>query len=77
MLINEYLNVLKEIHRYPKRFQSDFVRYNAKLIAESASRGHISCVFGEKVLNEWFITAKGLTFLKDNGGYINEIEDII
>ena len=43
--------------------QSDYARYNAKVVAELASRGYITCVQGDYVYNYWFLTGKGVKFL--------------
>lgn len=40
--MSEYLKVLAAIKGCPKSFQSNYVRNNAALVAEAASRGHIS-----------------------------------
>ncbi|MGL5583271.1 MAG: hypothetical protein ACRDCE_20285 [Cetobacterium sp.] len=65
--MNNYLKVLKHIHANPQCFQSDFVRANAAMVAEAASRGHISCVFDGKNVGRWRITDFGLTFVTIHG----------
>lgn len=40
--MSEYLKVLAAIKGCPKSFQSNYVRNNAALVAEAASRGHIA-----------------------------------
>lgn len=64
--MNEYLKILREILLNPRTFQCDFVRYQAALIAEMASRGHISCVIQGMPKSRWYVTRKGLGFLRHN-----------
>lgn len=59
--MEEYLKILKAIQRRPRYVQSDFARYNAKMVAEAATRGHI----GYQGL--WYITRAGMDFLSENG----------
>lgn len=47
--------------------QSDFAREHAFIIAEAASRGHISSVLSGAATNSWYVTAKGFTLLKKEG----------
>jgi hypothetical protein len=49
------------------RLQSDFARENAFIIAEAASRGHISSVLSGTATNSWYVTIKGFTLLKKEG----------
>lgn len=42
--MGDYLAVIFEIFMKPKHFQSDFARQHSSLIAEAASRGHITSV---------------------------------
>lgn len=60
----KYLELLSYLSVSPKELQSDYVRYNAKLIAEAASRGHITCIVFGVPTNKWFITNKGRKFLE-------------
>lgn len=65
--MNQYLRVLYEIYMNPKHLQSDFARYNAKLVAEAASRGHITSVTAGIAVNKWHITIGGMDFLNQAG----------
>lgn len=65
--MNNYLYVLQEIMMYPKKFQSDFCRYNAHCVAELASRQHISSVIKGEQMSKWYITDKGISLLKEMG----------
>lgn len=67
--MSEYLKVLAGIKSCPKSFQSNYVRNNSALVAEAASRGHISCLtMSGRNGGAWEITASGTKFLKVNGG---------
>lgn len=69
--MSDYLKVLLAIKRQPKTFQSNYVRQYADLVAEAASRGHISCLNGEGRNNgAWELTALGVSFLYCHGGCI-------
>lgn len=63
----EYLELLSILSVNPKELQSDYARYNAKLIAEAASRGHITCIIFSVPTNKWYITNKGRKFLEEYG----------
>lgn len=65
--MNQYLKVLYEIYMNPKHLQSDFARYNAKLVAEAASRSHITSVLAGIAVNKWYITIGGMEFLNQAG----------
>lgn len=67
--MDDYLRILATVKSCPKSFQSDFCRGNSSLVAEAASRNHISClgVDGRNV-GCWEITASGVKFLKATGG---------
>lgn len=65
--MNQYLKVLYEIYMKPKHLQSDFARYNAKLIAEAASRGHITSLLSGIATNKWYVTIGGAEFLNKAG----------
>lgn len=67
--MSEYLKVLAALKQCPKSFQSNYVRNNAALVAEAASRGHLSCLtVSGRNGGAWEITASGVKFLKVNGG---------
>lgn len=69
--MSEYLKVLAAIKGCPKTFQSNYVRNNAALVAEAASRGHLSCLTVNGCNGgAWEITASGVKFLKTNGGCV-------
>ena len=63
--MNNYLEILYYVHTNHPKLQSDYVRYNAKKIAELASRGHITSVVAGVAHNCWFTTAKGCAFLEE------------
>ena len=63
--MNQYLKVLYEIYCEPRYLQSDFARYNAKLIAEAASRGHITSLLSGIATNKWYLTIDGAEFLSE------------
>lgn len=67
--MSEYLKVLAGIKSCPKSFQSNYVRNNSALVAEAASRGHISCLtMSGRNGGAWEVTASGVEFLKIHGG---------
>ena len=67
--MSEYLKVLAALKGCPKSFQSNYVRNNAALVAEAASRGHISCLtISGRNGGAWEITSAGVKFLKTHGG---------
>lgn len=57
--MHKYLMFLGYIDVHPPKLQSDFCRYKAKLVAEAASRGHITCFCFGKPTNKWHLTAEG------------------
>lgn len=57
--MHKYLMFLGYINTHPPKLQSDFCRYKAKLVAEAASRGHITCFCFGKPTNKWHLTAEG------------------
>jgi hypothetical protein len=61
--LNPYLEFLKRLYENPKSLQSDFCRYNAFLVAEAASRGHISSIMAGKAHNKWVVTKSGFEFI--------------
>lgn len=69
--MGEYLKVLAAIKSCPKTFQSNYVRHNADLVAEAASRGHISCLDAEgRNTYVWELTTMGQIFLSTYGGAV-------
>ena len=69
--MSEYLRVLAALKSCPKTFQSNYVRNNASLVAEAASRGHISCLSADgRNAGAWEITSAGTTFLNVQGGCV-------
>lgn len=63
--MNKYLSFLKYIDQYNPKFQADFCRENAKLIAEAASRGHITALdYNGVATNRWKLTYKAYSILK-------------
>ncbi len=69
--MSDYLRVLMAIKSCPKTYQSNYARVNAGLVAEAASRGHISCLSADGRNNgAWEITSSGTTFLMVHGGCI-------
>lgn len=69
--MSEYLKILAAIKSCPKTFQSNYVRNNAALVAEAASRGHLSCLtVSGRNGGAWEITASGVDFLNTNGGCV-------
>lgn len=65
--LNKYLETLCKMMQNQYRLQSDFARENAFIIAEAASRGHISSVLSDTATNAWYVTAKGFKLLKKEG----------
>lgn len=63
--MNEYLKVLHALYVKPRHLQSDFARYNAKIIAEAASRGHITSLLAGIATNKWYVTIKGAEILNE------------
>lgn len=69
--MSEYLKVLAAIKGCPKSFQSNYARNNAALVAEAASRGHISCLtVSGRNGGSWEVTSAGVEFLKGHGGCV-------
>ena len=58
--MNKYISFLKYIDQNNPKFQADFCRENAKLIAEAASRGH----YYSEATNYWKLTCKAYAILK-------------
>lgn len=65
--LNKYLETLYKMMQNQYRLQSDFARENAFIIAEAASRGHISSVISGTATNSWYVTVKGFKLLKKKG----------
>lgn len=68
---NALMDVLREIHRFPKALKSNFVRENTHAIAALASRGLISttvplAIGGTVDSHNWRITDLGLVHLDTN-----------
>lgn len=69
--MDDYLKLLAEIKRCPKTFQSNFARNHCCLVAEAASRGHLSCLTADgRNGGAWEVTASGINFLSNYGGYV-------
>lgn len=63
--MNKYLSFLKYIDQNNPKLQADFCRENAKLIAEAASRGHITAInYYNEAANYWRLTCKAYAILK-------------
>lgn len=61
----EYLSFLRYIDNNKPKLQADFCRENAKLIAEAASRGHITALdYDGEAINHWSLTYKAYTIIK-------------
>lgn len=65
--LNKYLETLAKMVVKQYKLKSDFARANAFIIAEAASRGHITSVLSGQAVNAWYITAKGFNLLKKEG----------
>ena len=69
--MSEYLKILATIKSCPKSFQSNYVRNNSALVAEAASRGHISCLSVDgRNAGAWEVTGAGVRFLTKMGGCV-------
>lgn len=69
--MSEYLKVLAALKQCPKSFQSNYVRNNSAIVAEAASRGHISCLtVNGRNAGAWEVTSSGVRFLKKMGGCV-------
>ena len=64
--MHKYLMLLGYIEAHSPKLQSDFCRYTAKLIAEAASRDHITCFLYGKPTNKWHLTMDGLELYNSN-----------
>lgn len=65
--MNALLNLLLELQREPKAFQSDWARANAYHVAEAASRGYITCVQQGINRGKWYVSLKGVNLLNSQG----------
>lgn len=65
--LNKYLETLCKMMNKQYTLQSDFAREHAFIIAEAASRGHLSSVLSGTATNAWYVTAKGFKLLKKEG----------
>lgn len=63
--MNKYLAMLRMVLSEVKTLQSDYVRANVFIVAEAASRGHITSLSGGKSFNRWFLTLEGHKFLTE------------
>lgn len=69
--MNEYLKVLAHIKNNPITFKSNYARERASLIAEAASRGHLTCLNSSGLNCKcWCISTSGTKFLNKNGGCV-------
>lgn len=64
--MSKYLGILYFVYLNLPKLQSNWARKNARLVAEAATRGHIGCIHGTHVYNNWSITPSGLDFLKQH-----------
>lgn len=67
LYLNQYLTVLFKMMTNQYKLQSDFARANAFIIAEAASRGHITSILSGVAQNSWFVTSEGMKLLKKEG----------
>lgn len=65
--LNRYLETLAKMMFKQYKLQSDFARANAFIIAEAASRGHITSVLSGTATDAWYVTSKGYNLLKKEG----------
>ena len=69
--MSQYIEVLAYIRRGAVSLKSNYARYEAYLIAEAASRGHITSILGGRAWGGWYITEEGIKFLKQyKGDYV-------
>lgn len=69
--MNDYLKLLATVKGCPKSFQSNYARNNAALVAEAASRGHLSALSADgRNAGAWEVTASGVLFLQIHGGCV-------
>jgi hypothetical protein len=66
--MDEYLKFLFQIKMEPRTFKSNFARDHASLVAEAASRGHLTCLNGAGINSGlWVLTSRGTRLLKQHG----------
>jgi hypothetical protein len=63
--MNHYLETLLYVFLKQPKLQADYSRYNAKILAEACSRGHITSVVAGEAHNRWYTTAKGVEMLRE------------
>ena len=66
--MNHYLEILNYIRLTQPKLKADFVRLEAYLVAEAASRGHITTVVAGRAAHRWYITQEGIKFLNGKRG---------
>lgn len=59
--MSNYCSALAYIGEVHPKLQSDYCRYNARMIAEMASRGHITSInkYIRQAGNRWLLTRSG------------------
>lgn len=64
--IGNYCNALVYIETVHPKLQADYCRFNARMIAEMASRGHITCIDKTTRMagNRWHLTAAGYNLVQ-------------
>jgi phosphotransacetylase len=65
--LNRYLETLYQLMIHQYKLQSDFARSHAFIIAEAASRGHVTSILSGVAQNSWFVTSEGHKLLKKEG----------
>lgn len=65
--MNAVLNLLLELQREPKAFQSDWARANAYHVAEASSRGLITCIQQGINRGKWYVSIVGVRLLNSQG----------
>lgn len=60
--LSNYCRALAYIGEVHPKLQSDYCRYNARMIAEMASRGHITSInkYIRQAGNRWLLTPAGV-----------------
>ena len=66
--MNHYLEILNYVRLTQPKLKSDFARLEAYLVAEAASRGHITTVIAGRAAFRWYITQEGIKFLNGKQG---------
>lgn len=62
--MNELIDAITRCHQDPQRFQSNWSRANAYIIAEAACRGLITCLVGGVNIGQWVATARGIDMVE-------------